>query len=47
MAEDVVDSGPKADHENDLTTTYASGDILVLFHVINWFNHSFARSTTQ
>ncbi|KAF3592859.1 hypothetical protein DY000_02024066 [Brassica cretica] len=25
VAEDVVDSGPEADHENDLTTTYASG----------------------
>ena len=28
MAEDVVDSGPEADHEKDLTTAYASGDIL-------------------
>ncbi|KAF3489110.1 hypothetical protein F2Q69_00054964 [Brassica cretica] len=26
VAEDVVDSGPEADHENDLTTTYASGE---------------------
>ena len=25
---DVVDSGPEADHEKDLTTAYASGDIL-------------------
>lgn len=28
MAVDVVDSGPEADHEKDLTTAYASGDIL-------------------
>ncbi|KAL0649844.1 hypothetical protein Bca4012_092535 [Brassica carinata] len=25
---DVVDSGPEADHEKDMTTAYASGDIL-------------------
>ncbi|KAF3494117.1 hypothetical protein DY000_02053459 [Brassica cretica] len=31
MAEDVVDSGPEADHEKDLTTAYASGDILGTF----------------
>ncbi|KAF2618416.1 hypothetical protein F2Q68_00039728 [Brassica cretica] len=47
VAEDVVDSGPEADHETDLTTAYASGDIFDSFHVINWFSHSFARSTTQ
>ena len=28
VAEDVVDSGPEADHEKDMTTAYASGDIL-------------------
>ena len=28
MAEDVVDSGPEADHEKYLATAYASGDIL-------------------
>ncbi|KAL0760097.1 hypothetical protein Bca101_076247 [Brassica carinata] len=26
VAEDVVDSGPEADHETDLTTAYASGE---------------------
>ncbi|KAF3574546.1 hypothetical protein F2Q69_00059358 [Brassica cretica] len=31
VAEDVVDSGPEADHEKDLTTAYASGDILGSF----------------
>ncbi|KAF3522386.1 hypothetical protein F2Q69_00049973 [Brassica cretica] len=30
-AGDVVDSGPEADHEKDLTTAYASGDILGSF----------------
>ncbi|KAG5411241.1 hypothetical protein IGI04_007560 [Brassica rapa subsp. trilocularis] len=59
VAEDVVDSGPEADHEKDLTTAYASGDILgslssaklvifsVLYQVPNWFSHLFSRSTTQ
>ena len=28
MAEDVVNSGQEIDHEKDLTTAYASGDIL-------------------
>ncbi|KAF3560465.1 hypothetical protein F2Q69_00013287 [Brassica cretica] len=28
LAEDVVDSGTEADHEKDLTTAYASGDII-------------------
>ncbi|KAF2557997.1 hypothetical protein F2Q68_00017641 [Brassica cretica] len=28
VAKDVVDSGPEADHEKDLTTAYASGDIV-------------------
>ncbi|KAF2587545.1 hypothetical protein F2Q70_00036379 [Brassica cretica] len=31
VAEDVVDSGPEADNEKDLTTAYASGDILGSF----------------
>ncbi|KAF3549867.1 hypothetical protein DY000_02006934 [Brassica cretica] len=31
VVEDVVDSGPEADHEKDLTTPYASGDILGSF----------------
>ncbi|KAF3507116.1 hypothetical protein F2Q69_00006207 [Brassica cretica] len=31
VVEDVVDSGPEADHEKDLTTPYALGDILGSF----------------